>query len=130
MCVRHVAGGVSMHRRLTQRGVRLTSCGGDVDVDADLRDAASLQRGHAGVRAEVGELQVYDVQVGGAGGDVGVRLGDDHALGAAQGAAVLQPAERQLLRRRRLHLRHSARVRKTQLRVDVVKRVHVCVHRT
>lgn len=74
---------------LTRRGVRLTSCGGDVDVDADLRDAAALQRRHAGVRAEVGELEVDDVQVGGPGGDVGVGLGDDHALRAAQGAAVL-----------------------------------------
>lgn len=65
---------------LTQRGVRLTSCGRDVDVDADLRDASSLQRGRAGVRAKVGELEVYDIQVGGPGGDVGVCLGDDHAL--------------------------------------------------
>lgn len=60
--------------------MRLTSCGGDVDVDADLRDASPLQRRHAGVRAKVGELEVYDVQVGGPGGDVGVCLGDDHAL--------------------------------------------------
>lgn len=74
---------------LTRRGVRLTSCGGDVDVDADLRDAAALQRRHAGVRAEVGEFQVDDVQVGGPGRDVGVGLGDDHALRATQGAAVL-----------------------------------------
>lgn len=67
---------------VTQRGVRLTSSGRDVDVDADLGDAAALQRGHAGVRAEVGELQVDDVQVGGPGRDVGVGLGDDHALRA------------------------------------------------
>ena len=52
---------------LTQRGVMLTSCGGDVDVNADLRDASSLQRRHAGVRAKVGKLEVYDVQVGGSG---------------------------------------------------------------
>lgn len=85
-------------------GVRLTSCGRDVDVDADLGDAPALQRRHAGVGAEVSELQVYDVQVSGPGGDVGVGLGDDHPLRAPQGAAVLQPAERQLLRRGRLHL--------------------------
>lgn len=65
---------------LTQRGVRLTSCGRDVDVNADLRDASSLQRRHAGVCAKVSELEVYDVQVGGPGGDVRVRLGDDHTL--------------------------------------------------
>lgn len=88
-------------------GVRLTSCGGDVDVDADLRDAAALQRRHAGVRAEVGELEVDDVQVGGAGRDVRVRLRDDHALRAAQGAAVLEPAEDQLLRGRGLHLKRD-----------------------
>lgn len=67
---------------MTRRGVRLTSSGRDVDVDADLGDAPALQRGHAGVCPEVGELQVYDVQVGGPGGDVGVGLGDDHALRA------------------------------------------------
>lgn len=73
-------GGVKVP--VTQRGVRLTSSGRDVDVDADLGDAPALQRGHAGVRPEVRELQVYDVQVGGPGGDVGVGLGDDHALRA------------------------------------------------
>ena len=62
------------------RGVRLTSCGRDVDIDADLRNASALQCSHAGVCAKVGELQVYDVQVGGPRRDVGVRLGDDHAL--------------------------------------------------
>lgn len=65
---------------MTQGGVRLTSCGRDVDIDADLGDAAALQRGHAGVRAKIRELQVYDVQVGGPGGDVRVGLGDDHTL--------------------------------------------------
>lgn len=93
---------------VTRRGVRLTSCGGDVDIDADLRDASPLQRGHAGVRAEVGELEVYDVQVGGPGGDVGVCLGDDHALRAPQATAILQPTEGQLLWWGRLHLGHSA----------------------
>lgn len=92
---------------LTRRGVRLTSCGGDVDVDADLRDASPLQRRHTSVRAKVGELEVYDVQVGGPGGDVGVCLGDDHALWAPQGTAILQPAESQLLWRSRLHLQRS-----------------------
>lgn len=65
------------------RGVRLTSCGRDVDIDADLGYAPALQRSHAGVRAKVRELQVYDVQVGCPGGDVGVGLGDDHTLRAA-----------------------------------------------
>lgn len=92
---------------MAQRGVRLTSCGRDVDIDADLGDASTLQCRHAGVRAEVGELQVDDVQVGGARGDVRVGLGDDHTLGAPQGTAILQPAESQLLRRGRLHLRQS-----------------------
>lgn len=90
---------------MTRRGVRLTSCGGDVDVDADLRDAAALQRRHAGVGAEVGELEVDDVQVGGPRRDVRVRLRDDHALRAAQGAAVLEPAEDQFLWGRGLHLK-------------------------
>lgn len=94
---------------LAQRGVRLTSCGRDVDVNADLRDASSFQRRHAGVRAKVGELEVYDVQVGGPGRDVGVRLGDDHTLRAPQGTAILQPAKSQLLWWGRLHLGHSAR---------------------
>lgn len=84
--------------------VRLTSGGGDVDVDADLRDAAVLERRHAGVRAEVGELEVDDVQVGGAGRHVGVGLRYDHALGAAQRSPVLQPTENQLLRGRGFHL--------------------------
>lgn len=60
--------------------MRLTCCGRDVDVNADLRDSSSLQRGDTGIRAEVRELEVYDVQVGGPGGDVRVCLGDDHAL--------------------------------------------------
>lgn len=60
--------------------MRLTSCGGYVDVNADLRNASALQRSHTGVRAKVCKLQVYDVQVGGPGRDVGVRLSDDHAL--------------------------------------------------
>ncbi len=94
---------------LTQRGVRLTSCGRDVDVNADLRNASTLQRRHAGVSAEVGELEVDDVQVGGPRGDVGVRLGDDHSLGAPQGTAILQPAECQLLWWGCLHLGHIER---------------------
>lgn len=89
---------------LTQRVVRLTSCGRDVDVNADLRDASSLQRRHAGVGAEVCKLEVYDVQVGGSGWYIGVCLRDDHPLGAPQGTAVLQPAKRQLLWWRCLHL--------------------------
>lgn len=104
VCVWHELGKADV--ALTQRGVRLTSCGRDVDVDADLGDASSLQRGHTSVRAEVGELEVYDVQVGGPRWDVGVRLGDDHTLWAPQGTAILQPAKRQLLWRRRLHLGH------------------------
>lgn len=88
----------------SRRRLRLTSSGGDVDVDADLGNAAALQRRHARVRAEVGELEVDDVQVGGAGRDVRIRLRDDHALRAAQGAAVLQPAEGELLRGRGLYL--------------------------
>ena len=103
----NICRGRCVDASLTQRGVRLTSCGGDVDVDADLGDASSLQSGHAGVRAEVGELEVYDVQVGGPRGDVRVRLGDDHPLRAPQPAPVLQPAERQLLWWGRLHLQHS-----------------------
>lgn len=74
--------------------MRLTSSGGDVDVNADLRDASSLQCCHTGVRAKVCEFEVYDVQVGGPRGDVGVRLGNDHSLWAAESTAVLQPAER------------------------------------
>lgn len=85
-------------------GVRLTSCGGDIDVDADLGDASSLERRHTGIRAKVGELEVYDVEVGGAGGDVRVGLGDHHTLRAPQGSTVLEPAERQLLRRGGLDL--------------------------
>lgn len=93
---------------LTQRGVRLTSCGRDVDINADLRDSSSLQCSNAGVRAKVRELEVYDVQVGGPGRNVRVCLSDDHALRASQGTPVLQPAKRQLLWRCWLHLRHSA----------------------
>lgn len=107
MCVYRICWGGCVDASLTQRGVRLTSCGWDVDVNADLRDAASLQRGHAGVRAKVSEFEVYDVQVGGPGRYVGVRLGDDHTLWAAQGTAIFQPAERQLFGRGRLHLGHS-----------------------
>ena len=84
--------------------VRLTSGGGDVDIDADLGDSAVLQRGHARVRAEVSELEVDDVQVGGSGRDVRVCLRDDHSLGAAQRAPILQPTEHQLLGGRGLHL--------------------------
>lgn len=79
-CVCRMCCGRCVDASLTQRGVRLTSSGRDVDINADIRDASSLQRSHAGVRAKVGELEVYDVQVGGPGGDVGVRLGDDHTL--------------------------------------------------
>ncbi len=70
----------------------------------------TLQRRHAGVRAEVGELEVDDVQVGGAGGDIRVRLGDDHTFRASQGTTILQPAEGQLLRWGRLHLGHISRL--------------------
>ena len=44
----------------------LTGGGGDVDVDADLGDGSAAQRRHAGVRPEVCELQVDDVQTGAA----------------------------------------------------------------
>lgn len=108
LCACWMCRGRRVDASLTQRGVRLTSCGRDVDVDADLGDASTLQRSHTGVGAKVGELQVYDVQVGGPGGDVGVRLGDDHSLRAPQGTAVLQPAESQLLWWGRLHLGYSA----------------------
>lgn len=94
---------------LALRDVRLTSCGRYVDINADLRDASSLQRCHASVRAKVSKLQVYDVQVGGSGWDVRIRLGDDHTLWAPQGAAILQPAKCQLLWRSRLHLRRTTR---------------------
>lgn len=60
--------------------MRLTSCGRDVDIDADLRNSSSLQCSDAGVRAKVRELEVYDVQVGGPGRDVGICLSDDHTL--------------------------------------------------
>lgn len=70
-------------RRWSGTGLRLTSGGRDVDVDADLGDPAASQRRHAGVRAEVCELEVDDVQIGGSGRDVGVGLGDDHPFGAA-----------------------------------------------
>lgn len=99
--------GRSVDASLTQRGVRLTSCGRDVDVNADLRDASSLQRSHAGVGAEISELEVYDVQVGGTGGDVRICLGDDHTLWAPQGTAIFQPAKRQLLWWCGLHLGYS-----------------------
>lgn len=88
------------------KGVRLTSCGRDVDVNADLRNAPALQRRHAGVCAKVGKLEVNDVQVGGPWWDVGVRLSDDHTFWAPQGTTVLQPVKHQLLRRCRLHLWH------------------------
>lgn len=84
--------------------VRLTSGGRDVNVDADLGDAPASERCHAGVGAKVGELQINDVQICGSWGDVRVSLGNDHALRAAQSSAVLQPAELQLLRGRRLNL--------------------------
>lgn len=84
--------------------VRLTSGGRDVDVDADLWNPAAPERRHAGVSAEVGELEVDDVQVGGSRGDVGVGLGDDHAFWTSKGTAVLQPAEHELLGGRGFHL--------------------------
>lgn len=94
---------------VARRGVRLTSCGGDVDIDADVRDAAALQCRHAGVRAKVGELEVNDVQVGGPRRDVRVRLRDHHPFRASQGAAILEPAEDQLLWGRGLHLNGDGR---------------------
>lgn len=106
VCVRF-CWGRCVDASLTHRGVRLTSCGRDVDVNTDLWDSSSLQRGNTGVRAEVCEFQVYDVQVGGPRGDVRVCLCDDHSLWAPQGTPILQPAKRQLLRRSRLHLGHS-----------------------
>lgn len=72
---------------------RLTSGGRDVNIDADLWDAAASEWRHASVRAKVGELQIDDVQVGGSWGDVRVSLGNDHAFRAAQSSAILQPAE-------------------------------------
>lgn len=72
---------------------RLTGGGRDVDVDADLGAASVPQRRHAGVGAEVSELEVDDVEVGGPRRDLAVGVGDDHPLGAPQRPAVLQPAE-------------------------------------
>ena len=106
MCVLLLSVGkcISQSPALTWRCVRLTSSGGDVDINADLRYAPSLQRSHTGVGAKVSELQVDDVQVGGAWGNVRVRLGDHHSLRATHGAAVLQPTKCQFLRGRGLHL--------------------------
>lgn len=106
--------------------MRLTCCGGDVDVNAKIGNAAPLQRRHARVRAEVCELEVDDVQVGGSGRNIGVRLGDNHSLGAPQGAAVLQPAECQLLGWRRLHLEHTARSLSGPLKVTVFQKSYIC----
>lgn len=82
----------------------LTCSRRDIDIDADFGDAAVLQRRHAGVRAKVCELEVNDVQVGSAGLDVGVGVGDDHALRAAQRPAILQPTEQKLFSGRCLYL--------------------------
>ena len=81
------------------------TCGGwDVDIDADLGGSSVPQRRHAGVGAEVGELEVDDVEVGGSQRHVGVGVSDDHPLRALQRSAVLQPTELQLLRGRGFHL--------------------------
>lgn len=58
----------------------LTRGGRDVDVDADLGAPAVPQRRHASVGAEVSELEVDDVEVGGPWRDLGVGVGDDHPL--------------------------------------------------
>lgn len=94
-----------LHPNETDReGPLLTRAAGDVDINADVRDAASLEGRHARVGPEIRELQVDDVQVGGAGGHVGVGLGDHHPLRAPQGPPVLEPAEGELLRGDGLHL--------------------------
>ena len=96
-----------MYLQCWRQCVKLTSSGGDVDVDADLRDAPSLERRHTGVRAEVCELQIDDVQVGGSRRDVRVCLGDHHSLRATQGPPILQPTKCQFLGGRRLHLNNT-----------------------